>query len=259
VEILNSYLVAAPIIWVYVSILFIIAVIIKDNSIADIAWGSGFIIASVSVMLYQGAFGPRSLLVTALVMIWGSRLSIRIFMRNRSKGEDWRYKRWREEWGRTFYLRSYLQVFLFQGLLLLVNVSPVIIINSYPAQTWEWTDMVGLCIWLIGFYFESVGDWQLDRFVRNQANRGKIMQEGLWRYSRHPNYFGEITMWWGIFIIALGSPYGIFGIIGPVTITYLIVFVSGIPLAEKAIEAMPGFEEYKRRTSVLIPRQPRNW
>lgn len=252
-EILNSYLVAAPIIWVYVTILFVVAVIIRDNSIADIAWGSGFIIASVSVLLYQGTFGLRNILITALIIIWGSRLSIRIFRRNRGRGEDWRYKRWREEWGKTFYPRSYMQVFILQGLLLLVNVSPVIIINSFPAQTAAWTDVVGLCLWLVGFYFESVGDWQLDRFVRNPANRGKIIQEGLWRYTRHPNYFGEITMWWGIFIIAFGSPYGIFGIIGPATITYLIVFVSGIPLAEKAMEQTPGFAEYKQRTSVLIP------
>ena len=246
-------MVAASLIFLYVTILFIISVIIKDNSIADIAWGSGFIIASVSVLLYQGTFGLRNILITALIIIWGSRLSIRIFRRNRGRGEDWRYKRWREEWGRTFYPRSYLQVFILQGLLLLVNVSPVIIINSFPAQTAAWTDVVGLCFWLVGFYFESVGDWQLDRFVRNPANRGKIIQEGLWRYTRHPNYFGEITMWWGIFIIALGSPYGIFGIIGPATITYLIVFVSGIPLAEKAMEQTPGFAEYKQRTSVLIP------
>jgi len=117
--------------------------------------------------------------------------------------------------------------------------------------------MVGLLLWLTGFYFESVGDWQIDRFIRNEANRGKIIQEGLWRYSRHPNYFGEITMWWAIFIIALGSPYGVFGVIGPVIITFLIVFVSGIPLAEKAIESMPGIEDYKRKTSVLIPLPPR--
>lgn len=250
-------MVAASLIFVYVTILFIISVIIKDNSIADIAWGTGFIIASVSVLLYQGTFGLRNILVTALVIIWGSRLSIRIFRRNRGRGEDWRYKRWREEWGRIFYLRSYLQVFILQGLLLLVNVSPVIIINSYTTQTGTWTDIAGLCLWLIGFYFESVGDWQLDRFVRKPTNRGKIIQEGLWSYSRHPNYFGEITMWWAIFIIALGSPYGIFSVIGPVTITYLIVFVSGIPLAEKSMEQTPGFTEYKRTTSMLFPLPPR--
>ena len=142
-EILHSYMVAASLIFIYVTILFIVSVIIKDNSIADIAWGTGFIIAAVSVMLYQGAFGMRNVLITAMVITWGSRLAIRIFRRNRGKGEDWRYKRWREEWGRTFYPRSYLQVFIFQGLLLLVNVSPVIIVNSYPSQTWLWMDIVG--------------------------------------------------------------------------------------------------------------------
>jgi steroid 5-alpha reductase family enzyme len=256
-EILYSYMIAAPVILVYVTILFLIALIIKDNSIADTAWGLGFIIAAVSVMLYQGAFGVRNILVTALVIVWGTRLSLRIFRRNRGRGEDWRYRRWREEWGRMFYPRSYLQVFILQGAILLVNSAPVFIVNSYQATTWAWTDSVGLCVWLIGLYFEAVGDWQLDKFVREPVNRGIIIQQGLWRYSRHPNYFGEITMWWGIFIIALGSPYGIFGIIGPIIISLMIIFVSGIPLAEQAMERKPGFTEYKRRTSVLVPWLPR--
>lgn len=256
-EIVYSYLIAALILWVYVTLLFIIAVIRQDNSIADIAWGSGFILVSVSVLLYREAFGPRNLLVTALVILWGMRLSLRIFLRNRGKGEDWRYQRWRKEWGRHVYLRSYMHVFLLQGFILLGNVSPVIIIHSYPSQTWACTDIVGLSLWCVGFFFESVGDRQLDRFVRNEANRGKIFQEGLWRYSRHPNYFGDIAMWWGIFFLGLESPYGILGVVGPVLLTFLIVFVSGIPLAEKAMEGRPGFEEYRKRTSVLIPLPPR--
>lgn len=252
-EIINSFAVAASIVLVYMTLFFIIAVLIKDNSIADIAWGPGFIIVSIAVMLYHGSFGARNILLTAIIAIWGSRLSIRIFLRNVGRGEDWRYKKWRDEWGRLFFLRSYLQVFILQGAILLVNIAPVIIVHASRTYTLHLTDLLGLCVWLLGFFFESVGDHQLDRFVKNPANRGKIMDGGLWRYTRHPNYFGEITMWWGIFIIALPSPYGYFGIIGPVMITLMIVFVSGVPMTERSMEHDPAFREYKRRTSMLIP------
>ena len=108
-------------------------------------------------------------------------------------------------------------------------------------------------VWILGFVFESVGDAQLARFIKDPANKGKLMQGGLWRYTRHPNYFGEVTMWWGIWLLALSTPYGFFSIIGPITITFLILKVSGIPMLEKKMEENPEFAEYKRRVSVFIP------
>jgi steroid 5-alpha reductase family enzyme len=246
-------LIAAVIIFCYMTGLFIIALVRKDNSIADIAWGFGFVIVAWLTLSIVGSFYPRQLLACGLILIWGSRLSIRIFLRNRGRGEDPRYRKWREEWGRFFTLRSYLQVFLLQGVILLVNISPVLIINTTSDGNLNILDACGLLVWITGFIFESVGDYQLDRFLADPKNRGTIMDRGLWYRTRHPNYFGEITMWWGIFIIALSVPYGWIGFVGPLTITLMIVFVSGIPMTERLMEKTPGFEEYKRRTSVLIP------
>lgn len=256
-EILNSYAIAAAVVFGYMTILFLLAILLKDNSIADIAWGPGFIIAAAAVMVANEAFGARNLLLQALVTVWGLRLCIRIFMRNRGHGEDWRYKKWREEWGKFFYLRSYLQVFVLQGTILLVNAAPLVIANTEPGEVLAWTDYAGLAVWVLGFYFETVGDYQLDRFIKDPANRGKIMDIGLWRYTRHPNYFGEVAMWWGIFIIGLGASWGALGIIGPVIITLMLVFVSGIPMTERAMEHDPAFQEYKKRTSALIPLPPK--
>lgn len=256
-EIVNTFLIAAIIIFCYMTGLFVIALVRKDNSIADIAWGLGFVIVAWATLLIVGSFYPRQILACSLILIWGSRLSIRIFLRNRGKPEDPRYRKWREEWGRFFILRSYLQVFILQGLILLVNISPVLIINTTSDGNLVLLDLLGLLVWLTGFFFESVGDYQLDAFLKEPKNRGTIIDRGLWHYTRHPNYFGEITMWWGIFIIALSVPYGWIGFVGPLTITLMITLVSGIPMTERLMEKTPGFEEYKKRTSVLIPWFPK--
>jgi len=252
-DILNTFFIAAIIVLAYMTALFVIALIRRDNSVADIAWGAGFIVVAWGTLFAAGTFYPRQILACLLGLIWGRRLSIRIFLRNRGRGEDPRYRKWREEWGRFFIPRSYLQVFLLQGVILLVNITPVLIINAASDESLVFLDAVGLLVWITGFLFESVGDWQLDRFLRDPKNRGVIMDRGLWRYTRHPNYFGEITMWWGIFVIALSVPFGWAGFIGPTIITLMIVFVSGIPMTERLMEKTPGFEGYKRRTSVLIP------
>jgi steroid 5-alpha reductase family enzyme len=237
----------------YMTILFIIATIIKDNSILDIAWGPGFIVVAWAMLFINADFGARQFLAAALVTIWGLRLGIRIFRRNIGKGEDPRYVKFREEWGKTFVLRSYFQLFLFQALILLLNITPVMIIMSGIRENLVWSDYIGLAIWVVGFLFESVGDYQLDTFLKDPANRGTIINRGLWKYTRHPNYFGESTMWWGIFIIALNQPWGWIGVIGPIAITGMILFVSGIPMTEKMMEKTPGWEEYKRQTSAFVP------
>lgn len=256
-EIMNAIGLSAIVLFVYMTTLFIIAMIVKDNSIADIAWGIGFIIVAIATFIHSGTYFPRQIVVTLLVLIWGSRLAIRILRRNWGKGEDWRYQEWRKSWGKYFVIRSYLQVFMLQGFILLLNVTPVIIINTTSDTSITALDVIGIAVWGLGFFFESIGDYQLDQFIRNPENRGKIMDQGLWRYTRHPNYFGEITMWWGIWIIALSVPWGWIGIIGPAIITAMIVFVSGIPLTERDMAKNPGFPAYKERTSILIPLPPK--
>ena len=180
-QLVHTFVVAALILFLYMTALFLLALKRKDNSIADVAWGTGFVIVAWSTFLLNGSFSPRQWIVNLLVLIWGLRLAIRIHLRNRGKGEDVRYRKWREEWGKSFVLRSYLQVFLLQGFILLLNITPVLFINTYAAGDLGILDVVGLMLWLLGFFFESLADWQLDRFLKDPGNRGKVMDRGLWR------------------------------------------------------------------------------
>lgn len=252
---MNHYFIPGLTLWGYMTFWFIVSVIKKRNDVADTAWGMGFILmAWLSFVISDFSF--KALLVNCLVTIWGFRLTLHIFHRNKNKPEDSRYLEWRKTW-KNFYLRSYFQVFLLQGVLLFIISLPVIFINHAVSTSFGIMEVAGLIIWITGFYFETTGDRQLKEFISNPANKGKLMDRGLWKYSRHPNYFGEVTQWWGIFIIALSLPGSLFTIMGPITITTLILFVSGIPLLEKKYAGRPDFEKYKKRTSVFFPLPPK--
>jgi steroid 5-alpha reductase family enzyme len=244
------------IIFAYASLWYLVALYKKRNDVADIAWGMGYVLLCIFLFITQ-AHSPVLLLLYALVLLWGLRLSVHIYLRNKNKKEDYRYLAWRQQWGKTFYWRSYLQVFLLQGLFLLLIFSPVIhAAGSAPAK-WGVSTWAGIGFWVIGFFFQAVGDYQLSVFAKQKKQPGEIIQTGLWKYSRHPNYFGEIMMWWGIFIITLPLQNSFYFIISPLTITLLLVFVSGIPMLEKKYSGNPAFEAYKKRTSVLIPMPPK--
>lgn len=236
----------------YVTAGFLLSIPLKRNDIADIMWGPGIALAA-HVAIWSTTTTPSllQLLLLALISIWAARLAIRIGSKNlRKPGEDPRYKRWRDSW-RFFYLRSYLQVFMLQGTLMLVLAYPLIHISPAPDSISTPLLIFGAALWLIGFFFEVVGDAQLDRFLKDPANKGKLMQSGLWRYSRHPNYFGEITMWWAIGLMTL--PFGVLVLISPITITLLIRYVSGVPLLEAHFKDHPDWPEYERTTSMLVP------
>lgn len=243
-------------VFIYMTTLFIIAQLKRDNSIVDIGWGFGFVLIALFTFIKSGLFLPRHILATTLVAIWGLRISGYILSRH--KGEDPRYKAWRESWKEWFCLRSFMQIFMLQGCMMLLISLPVIAINSSSESGLNYLDYVGLAFWLVGFYFEVVGDYQLQTFLSNPSNKNHVMKTGLWRYTRHPNYFGEISMWWGIWLMALNVSYGVVTIAGPLTITYLLTFVSGVPMLEKLFEGNPEYQEYKKRTSMLIPWWPKD-
>lgn len=254
---MSYFLTLALILFVYMNLWFVFSLIKKRNDVADIAWGLGFILMAWSAYLLSGNVGERGLLVGILVSVWGMRLAWHIYARNKGKAEDYRYLAWRKQWGKWFYIYSYLKVYLLQGALLYIIILPVLVINKNVGPALGWLDIAGAAIWLFGFYFEVVGDAQLSGFIKNPANKGKLMQSGLWAYTRHPNYFGEVTLWWGIWLIALSVPGGLLSAIGPITITFLILKVSGIPLLEQKMAENPEFESYKNRVSMFIPLPPK--
>ncbi len=254
---MNYYLILALILFSYMTVWFGISLFKKRNDVADIAWGLGFVVLSWSGWLLSGNMTQRGFVVAVLVSIWGLRLALHIFLRNRKKTEDSRYAAWREQWGKWFVLRSYFQVYLLQGFLLFLIVLPVLFLQKNSMGSWQGWDMVAALVWVMGFLFESVGDSQLKAFVTDPKNKGKILQTGLWKYTRHPNYFGEVMIWWGIWICAVSSGSPWWTVIGPLTISFLILRVSGIPMLEKKMDLNPEFVLYKQRTNKFFPWFPK--
>lgn len=251
-------------VFLFFNLVFALAQIYKNNSFADIAWGMGFIAAAVTAWVSGqltpevAVMNPRSFLLLALITIWGGRLAWHIYLRNLKQPEDFRYAQWRSQWGPNAIWRSYLQVFVLQGVFLLAIAAPFLFaLNRQQQPNLNWLDLIGLIVWLIGFGFEAIGDHQLKKFKQNPANKGKILTTGLWQYTRHPNYFGEATLWWGIFLICLadGTPWWL--IIGPITITFLIRFVSGVPMLEKKYQGNKEFAAYAKKTNAFIPWFPK--
>jgi steroid 5-alpha reductase family enzyme len=244
-------------VFIFMSVIFMLAWIKKDNSIVDIAWGIGFILVAILTFFLEVGFEVRHILVTAMIFLWGARLALHIAIRKKGKGEDFRYAKWRKDWGKCFLIRSFFQIYMLQGLFLLIIAYPVMLINHSEEPGIAFLDILGLIIWSTGFFFEAGGDYQLSKFKSTPENKGKIIMHGLWRYTRHPNYFGETTMWWGIFLIALSVNNGWTAIVSPLTITFLLLKVSGITMLEKKYVGNKEFEEYAKRTSALFPWFPK--
>ena len=238
--------------------LWVVSLIKKDASIVDIFWGLGFVMVGWASWQFSDTNSQRGTLLAVLTTVWGVRLGGYLYWRNHGKGEDFRYQAMRKHYGSKFALKSLLIVFGLQGALMWIV--------SLPVQLGQMTDnakigvvgVAGIVVWAIGVLFESIGDIQLARFKSDSANAGKVMDKGLWKFTRHPNYFGDACAWWGIAIIAAESRVGLFGIIGALVMNILLLKYSGVPILEKSInKRRPGYEEYQRRTSSFIPRPPK--
>lgn len=256
---LAPYLICFASVIVVMHVAFVLAVRSKRFDVVDVAWPVMFTAAAVTSYFFNSRGGIVQLLVTLLVLIWGFRLGSHIDARRRSsKAEDPRYQALRKKWGASADARAYINIFLLQAVLAMVISLPVMYVNLYTGRTFALSYVyVGFALWLVGFACESVADWQLKTFLAAKKSRDKLMTSGLWHYSRHPNYFGEVAQWWGIYVLALSVVGSAFTVIGPLLITFLILFISGVPLTEKRFEGRKGWAEYKRRTSVLVPWPPR--
>jgi steroid 5-alpha reductase family enzyme len=238
---------------------WLVSLATRNASIVDIVWGLGFVIVAWSVRLrVDDGLDSRQWLLVALTTVWGLRLAGYLWWRNHGHGEDYRYRAMRKRWGPRFGLISLGTVFLFQGLMMWIVSLPVQLGQVDPTPELGWIAALGVAVWLLGFSFESVGDLQLARFKADPARAGKVMDRGLWRYTRHPNYFGDACVWWGIALVAAETGSGAWGLIGAALMTVLLRRVSGVTLLEKSLtKRREGYTDYVARTSPFIPRPPR--
>ena len=230
----------------------------RNVTIVDSLWGMGFVLIAWLTYLMSDGYGGRKMLLAILVTLWGLRLSAYLSWRNWGKGEDPRYGSWRKKSGDRFWLVSLFKVFILQALFLWVISLAVQIgqLASTP-DSLNGLDGLGVMVWSTGFMFETLGDWQLARFKSDPANKGRVMDYGLWAYTRHPNYFGEFLVWWGIFLITLSTPNSWWTILSPVIITVVLLKMTGIPLTEQElVKNRPGYSEYVKRTSAFVPWLP---
>ena len=238
---------------------WLISLMFQNVTIVDTLWGLGFVLVAWITFSYGEGYALRKGLIAVLTTLWGLRLAGHLSWRNWGAGEDPRYGSWRKAAGERFWMISLFKVFILQAVFLWV-ISLALQIGQLAATPGRLTgfDFLGLCLWLLGFFFESVSDFQLARFKANPRNKGKVMNQGLWAYSRHPNYFGESLIWWGIFVIALATPNSWWTIISPLVITAVLLKMTGIPLIEKTIsDKRPGYRDYMMKTNAFIPWFPR--
>ncbi len=251
---MSIFLQAAILLAVYMSGWFVVSLIKKRNDVADVAWGLGFVLLTWFAFGQTEHFFLLPSIVGLMIGIWGTRLAWHIAGRHKGKPEDHRYAAWREQWGKWFVVRSFFQVYVLQGILLyIIALSPLFIMRDAIDNTITILSVIGIGIWLFGFWFEATADKQLATHVQNPQNKGALLTTGLWKYSRHPNYFGEVTQWWGIWCIAFSVSGSLVTLLSPITITVLILFVSGVPMLERKYAGRPDWEEYKKRTSVFVP------
>ena len=255
---LTVYFLGFALILALMTLLWLLSLRLKNSSIVDIFWGTGFVLAAwLYFILTPDGFLLRKLLIAGLVTIWGLRLSIHILNRNWGKPEDFRYQKWRGEAGSKWWWQSYFRVFLLQGVLLWIISAPLLAAQFYPLpDRWTALDLLGVIVWLVGFFFEAVGDFQLARFRSQPENKGKVMNRGVWRFTRHPNYFGDSAQWWGYYLIAAAAG-GWWSIFSPILMTLFLLRVSGVVLLEKTMQSRPGYQEYIETTSAFIPWFPK--
>ncbi len=256
---LEIYGIAALVILGFMTTIWLISLALRNSSIVDIFWGTGFVLSNwVYFALTPDGLPARKWLISILVTIWGLRLSLYILWRNWGKGEDFRYQKWRREAGPKWWWQSFFKVFVLQGLLMWIISAPLLAahISATPARL-TILDWLAIPVWAFGFFFEAVGDWQLARFKADPANKGQVLRTGVWRYTRHPNYFGDAAQWWAYYLVAAASG-GFWTVFSPILMTLLLLRVSGVALLEKTLtQTKPQYADYVASTSAFVPWFPR--
>lgn len=254
----ETFVICAWILLFYVVFQWLASVLREDASLVDRFWGGGFALVALVSLAYADRATPRAWLLLAMAVIWGLRLSVYLTWRNWGQGEDYRYAAMRERHGGRFVVVSFFTVFVFQGVLTWFISLPLQVGISAQSGELNLLDYAGAVFWLAGLLFESIGDLQLARFKAAPANKGMVMDRGLWRYTRHPNYFGDALVWWGIYVVAVSAPYGAYTVLSPLLMTFLLLRVSGVRLLEKKLrKTRPEYAAYAARTNAFFPGPPK--
>ncbi len=248
-------LVAGLVVLTLMVVVWLISVLLNDASIVDMVWGFGFVLVAWVTYLLSDSTGPRSLLMALLVTVWGLRLSGYLVWRNFGEDEDKRYQKIRAKSPESFWWKSLFTVFLLQGVLMWVISIPVVAAQTSGSGL-IWLDFLAIAIWGVGILFESVGDYQLARFKARPGSEDEVMDSGLWRYTRHPNYFGDFCVWWGHYLVAVAAG-GWWTLFSPLVMSFLLMRFSGVTLLEKTITSRrPGYADYVARTNTFFPGPP---
>jgi steroid 5-alpha reductase family enzyme len=253
------YIQAFLVIMILMTSLWVISIIIKNVSVVDLFWGFGFVMTTGFYFLKTDGFETRKFILLILVSIWGLRLSVYLALRNIGKGEDFRYKQFRKNYGEnSYWWISFFQTFLLQGILMWLISAPLLGAQYYSSgNSLNILDYFGIVFWIIGLSFEAGGDYQLARFKAHPSNKGKVLNTGFWKYTRHPNYFGDSSVWWGYGLICIASG-SYLAVLGSFLMTALIIKVSGVALLEKSLkEKKPEYKEYIKKTSAFVPWFPK--
>lgn len=254
---LELYLFSTLAIFIFMVSVFLLAQKMKDNSIVDIAWGFGFVIIAWVSLLYTPETSIRELLVVTLVTLWGVRLGSFLWYRSIGRGEDFRYANFRKNWGKNAVMIAFFRVFMMQGAFMLLLAYPILRVHASEGPGVDFFMIAGALIWLLGFFFQVVGDAQLQSFKKRKTHEDQILTTGVWRYTRHPNYFGEATMWWGIFVIVLPVELGWTAVFSALFINFLLLRVSGVPFLDERFKDNENYQQYKRETNNFVPWFPK--
>lgn len=256
---MNIYIEASLLILLGMTLLWMVSVKLKNASIVDMFWGLGFVVFTFYLVLQQESFSAREILMAILVTIWGLRLSVYLTLRNYGKGEDFRYQKFREDYGpKRYWWVSFFQVFLLQTVVLVLVASPIagVFIGADDVGL-NLLDYAAVLLWMIGMIFEAGGDYQLSSFIRNRKSRDEVLNKGLWKYTRHPNYFGDAMVWWAYALFAIAAQQYYF-VVGSVIMTIFLMRVSGVTLLEKTLtNDKPGYSEYVKATNAFFPWFPK--